>query len=88
MPLQSLCRIADEYGFLVSGGSDYHGARKKNLDLGTGYGHLYVPDSVLPPIREAHIKLTHIKQAHIEQAYSEPAYLEQAYSEQAHKNRS
>lgn len=78
-----LCRIADEYGLLVSGGSDYHGARKKNLDLGTGYGHLYVPDSVLPPIREAHIKLTHIKQAHIEQAN-----LEQAYSEPAHKNRS
>lgn len=46
-----LRRIADRYGLLYSGGSDFHGSRKKNLDLGTGYGHLYVPDSVLPPLR-------------------------------------
>ena len=47
-----LSRLAEKYGLLLSGGSDFHGTRKKNLDLGTGYGHLYVPDSVLPPIRE------------------------------------
>ena len=46
-----LCRIADRYDLLYSGGSDFHGSRKKNLDLGTGYGHLYVPDTVLPPLR-------------------------------------
>lgn len=47
-----LSRIALRYGLLPSGGSDFHGANKKNLDLGTGYGHLYVPDSLLPPLRE------------------------------------
>jgi len=47
-----LSRIAEKYGLLLSGGSDFHGTRKQNLDLGTGYGHLYVPDSILPPIRE------------------------------------
>ena len=46
-----LSRIADRYGLLPSGGSDCHGSRKKNLDLGTGYGHLYVPDTILPPLR-------------------------------------
>lgn len=52
-----LCRIADQYGLLYSGGSDFHGANKKNLDLGTGYGHLYVPDSILPPIRKKAMSL-------------------------------
>lgn len=46
-----LSRIAERYGLLPSGGSDFHGDRKKGLDLGTGYGHLYVPDSILPPLR-------------------------------------
>ena len=46
-----LCRIAEKYGLLPSGGSDFHGSRKKNLDLGTGYSHLYVPDSILSPLR-------------------------------------
>ena len=51
-----LSRLAEQYDLLVSGGSDFHGDRKKNLDLGTGYGHLYIPDSVLKPIRAAHIR--------------------------------
>ena len=48
----ALSRIALKYGLLPSGGSDFHGENKKNLDLGTGYGHLYVPDTLLQPIRE------------------------------------
>ena len=52
-----LCRLADQYGLFDSGGSDFHGANKKNLDLGTGYGHLYVPDSILAPLREKAMSL-------------------------------
>ena len=52
-----LCRLADQYGLFYSGGSDFHGANKKNLDLGTGYGHLYVPDSILAPLREKAMSL-------------------------------
>ena len=44
-------RLAGRYGLLPSGGSDFHGTRKKNLDLGTGYGGLYVPEIILPPLR-------------------------------------
>lgn len=47
-----LFRLSEKFGLLPSGGSDFHGSRKKGLDLGTGYGHLYVPDTLLPPLRE------------------------------------
>ena len=58
----NLSRIAEKYGLLLSGGSDFHGTRKQNLDLGTGYGHLYVPDTILPPIRERALKRRQIQQ--------------------------
>lgn len=57
----ALSRIALKYGLLPSGGSDFHGENKKNLDLGTGYGHLYVPDILLPPIRA---KAKELRQMH------------------------
>ena len=46
-----LSRLAEKFGLLPSGGSDFHGSRKKGLDLGTGYCRLYVPDTLLPPLR-------------------------------------
>ena len=46
-----LSRLAEKFSLLPSGGSDFHGSRKKGLDLGTGYGHLYVPEILLPPLR-------------------------------------
>ncbi len=39
--------LAQKYGLCISGGSDFHGSNKPGLDLGTGYGSLYVPWSVL-----------------------------------------
>ena len=38
-----LTREADRQGLLVSGGTDFHGANKKDLELGTGYGSFFVP---------------------------------------------
>lgn len=46
-------RLAAKYNLLISGGSDFHGANKPKLDLGTGYGSLNVPDSVLTDIKSA-----------------------------------
>lgn len=40
-------RLADKYDLLQSGGSDFHGANKPNLDLGNGYGKLFVPEEFL-----------------------------------------
>ena len=39
--------LADKYHLLPSGGSDFHGANKPGLDLGVGYGKLYVPEEYM-----------------------------------------
>jgi len=40
--------LASKYGLLVTGGSDFHGAVKPEVSLGTGYnGNLRVPDELL-----------------------------------------
>lgn len=44
--------IARELGCLRSGGSDFHGAMKKGLELGSGYGDLEVPYAFLERMRE------------------------------------
>lgn len=46
-------RLAEKYHLRISGGSDFHGANKPGLDLGTGYGKLHVPDEVLTGLQEA-----------------------------------
>ncbi len=43
--------LASKYGLKISGGSDFHGANKPKIDLGTGWGKLYVPDEVLEMLR-------------------------------------
>jgi 3',5'-nucleoside bisphosphate phosphatase len=44
--------LAKQYGMLVTGGSDFHGAIKPEVSLGTGYnGNLRVPDDVLERMR-------------------------------------
>lgn len=40
-------RLAAEFGLLPSGGSDFHGANKPDIRLGTGRGDLQIPRSVL-----------------------------------------
>lgn len=49
---QLVRRIAKENDLLISGGSDFHGANKPAIKLGTGRGHLYIPYSVLEGIKE------------------------------------
>ena len=44
-------RLAAKYDLLISGGSDFHGANKPGLDIGTGYGKLYIPDDVLTDLK-------------------------------------
>lgn len=41
-----------KYGLKISGGSDFHGSNKPKIDLGTGYGNLCVPYSVLEGLKE------------------------------------
>jgi predicted metal-dependent phosphoesterase TrpH len=46
--------LARQYGLLVTGGSDFHGAVKPGVYLGTGLnGNLKVPEELLAPLRAA-----------------------------------
>lgn len=44
--------FVQQYNLLESGGSDFHGTRKKNLDLGIGYGNLNIPYTILEKQKE------------------------------------
>lgn len=39
--------LASQYGLLITGGSDFHGSNKPDIDLGVGKGKLQVPDELL-----------------------------------------
>jgi len=45
--------MAEAFGLLPSGGSDYHGSRKPDIALGRGRGDLAVPYAWLEALREA-----------------------------------
>ena len=49
--------IASEYGILESGGSDYHGANKPDIQLGTGRGSLSVPYEFLDLLRQRSVQI-------------------------------
>ena len=54
-------KLADEYGLLKTGGSDYHGANKPQISLGTGIaGELDVPYTWLERLREEAAKTHNI----------------------------
>ena len=42
--LLTLCK---ERGLLISGGSDYHGSFKPNVDMAVGFGNLSIPDEII-----------------------------------------
>ena len=44
-------QLAAKYELLISGGSDFHGKVKPKLEMGTGYGKLFVPEDVLANIK-------------------------------------
>lgn len=51
---REMLRLASQYDLLLSGGSDFHGANKPGLDLGVGYGRLFVPEELLLRMKEKH----------------------------------
>ncbi len=50
---RSMRKLASKYGLLLSGGSDFHGGNKPGLDLGCGYGKLFIPETILDDIQKA-----------------------------------
>lgn len=49
--------LAKQLGLLVTGGSDFHGMTKPDIEVGTGKGSLHVPDHLLPKLKDAVAKL-------------------------------
>lgn len=45
--------LANRHQLLLSGGSDFHGSTKPDIDLGTGKGNLKIPYELLTKLREA-----------------------------------
>ncbi len=50
-----LKKIAKTYGLLPSGGSDFHGSNKPDIQLGTGRGSLHISYQVLENIKKDHL---------------------------------
>jgi Cof subfamily protein (haloacid dehalogenase superfamily) len=49
---QAVRKLASKYSLLLSGGSDFHGSAKPTIDLGSGKGHLVVPEEIWDRIRD------------------------------------
>lgn len=56
--IRDMQRLAAKYNLLFSGGSDFHGTNKPGLDLGCGYGKLFVPEDLLAKMK---IRLANLK---------------------------
>lgn len=48
--------LARQYGLLVTGGSDFHGAVKLGVTLGRGAGNLEIPDDLLEQLRAGYAR--------------------------------
>ena len=44
-------KLASEYGLFITGGTDFHGANKPDLEIGTGEGNLRVPVMLLENLK-------------------------------------
>lgn len=47
---ETACALAVEYGLAFSGGSDFHGENKPDIQIGTGKGNLEIPSTFLGKI--------------------------------------
>lgn len=51
---KEVAKLANRYGLLLSGGSDYHGRNKPDIHLGCGRGRLNVPYEIYSKLLEYH----------------------------------
>lgn len=51
--VRKVLALADKYGLIVTGGSDFHGDAKPNIALAKGKGSLCVPETVLGALEKA-----------------------------------
>lgn len=51
--VRNILALADKYGLIVTGGSDFHGAAKPHIAIARGKGSLRVPETVLGGLEKA-----------------------------------
>ncbi len=39
--------VAEDHNLYISGGSDYHGKNKPDVDVGSGFGNLVIDDKII-----------------------------------------
>lgn len=44
-----ILNICHDHNLFISGGSDFHGTCKPDVDIGIGYGNLKIPDEIIQP---------------------------------------
>lgn len=44
--------MASKYNLLITGGSDFHGTRKPGVDLGTGFGDMVIPYTIVESMKK------------------------------------
>jgi hypothetical protein len=49
--------LAQRLGLLITGGSDFHGVTKPDIEVGSGRGDLKVNPRLLAPLKEAAARL-------------------------------
>ena len=52
--IRQYTEIADRYGLLMTGGTDFHGAITPDIKMGSGKGTLFIPYSLYEKLRDAH----------------------------------
>ena len=53
---QKAFELADEFGLLYSGGSDFHGENKPHISLGTGLGNMRIPYEFYLELERVYVK--------------------------------
>ena len=51
--------LAKRLDLLITGGSDFHGLTKPDIEVGTGRGDLKVPEKLLDPLKKAALSVPH-----------------------------
>ena len=48
--------LAKKYGLLMTGGSDFHGSNKPQIQIGSGLGKLFIPEELLDGIKAEYLR--------------------------------
>jgi predicted metal-dependent phosphoesterase TrpH len=54
---ENMVKLAHKHGLLITGGSDFHGTFKSDIEIGVGYGNLDIPYELLERLKEVSVAI-------------------------------